>query len=94
MDYRLDIVELSECRWTGSGRNSARDGVEILYSGILEEGPHAHEVALILSPNTANDSSDNNSSEDEKDQFYFSLKNVIKGVPTHDVLVVMGDLNA
>ena len=33
-------------------------------------------------------------SEDEKDQFYISLKTVVEHVPTHDVLVVMGDLNA
>ena len=33
----------------------------------------------------------NDSSEDEKDQFYYSLKTVVKRVPTHDVLVVMGD---
>ena len=33
----------------------------------------------------------NDSSEDEKDQFYSSLKTVVEQVPTHDVLVVMGD---
>ena len=36
----------------------------------------------------------NDSSEDEKDQFSYSSKTVVEGVPTHDVLVVMGDLNA
>ena len=36
----------------------------------------------------------NDSSEDEKDQFYYSLKNVVEGVSTHGVLVVMGDLDA
>ena len=36
----------------------------------------------------------NDSSEDEKDQFYSSLKNVVEQVPTHVVLVVMSDLNA
>ena len=34
------------------------------------------------------------SSEDLKDQFYSSLKTVVEHVLTHDVLVVMGDLNA
>ena len=34
------------------------------------------------------------SSEYEKDQFYRSLKTVVEQVPTHDVLVVMGYLNA
>ena len=36
----------------------------------------------------------NDSSEDEKDQFYYSLKIAVEGVPTHDVLVVMSDLKA
>ena len=38
--------------------------------------------------------STNDTYEDEKDQFYYSLKTVVEGVPTHDVLVVMGDFNA
>ena len=36
----------------------------------------------------------NDSSEDEKDQLYSSPKTVVEQVPTHDVLVVMGDFNA
>ena len=36
----------------------------------------------------------NDSSVDEKHQFYSSLKPVVEQVPTNDVLVVMGDLNA
>ena len=36
----------------------------------------------------------NDSSKDEKNQFYSSLKTVVEQVPTHDVLVVMSDLNA
>ena len=36
----------------------------------------------------------NDSSEDENDQFFSSLKTVVEQVPTHDVLVLMGDLNA
>ena len=34
------------------------------------------------------------SSEDEKDRFHSSLKTVVEQVPTQDVLVVIGDLNA
>ena len=36
----------------------------------------------------------NDSSEDKKDQFYSSLKNMVEQVPTYYVLVLMGDLNA
>ena len=35
----------------------------------------------------------NDFSEDEKDQFYCILKTVVERVPTHNVLVVKGDLN-
>ena len=52
-DYRLDILGISECRWTGSGKIKIGDGVEILYSGMPEGGPHVHGVALMLSQNTA-----------------------------------------
>ena len=51
-DYRLDILGVNECHWTGSGRNRVGDGLEILYSGMSEGGLHVHGVALILSPNT------------------------------------------
>ena len=36
----------------------------------------------------------NDSFEDEKDQFYYSLKTVVEGFPIYYVLVIMGDLNA
>ena len=36
----------------------------------------------------------NDSSEDEKDQFYSNLKTAVEQVPTHDVLIVVGNLNA
>ena len=33
------------------------------------------------------------SSKDEKGHFYSRIKTVVEQIPTHDVLVVMGDLN-
>ena len=36
----------------------------------------------------------NDFSEDEKDESYISLKNVVEQDSTHDALIVMGDLNA
>ena len=51
-DYRLDMLVISECRRTGSGRIKIGDGVEILLSGMPEGGPHVHGVALMLSQNT------------------------------------------
>ncbi|KAK2174582.1 hypothetical protein NP493_793g01000 [Ridgeia piscesae] len=47
--YRLDILGVSECRWTGSGRQVSYDGSTILYSG--HEDTHIRGVALLQSPN-------------------------------------------
>ena len=35
-DFRLDILGISECRWTGSGNIKIGDRVEILYSEMPE----------------------------------------------------------
>ena len=45
--YRLDILGVSECRWTGSGRQVSHDGSTILYSG--HEDTHIRGVALVIS---------------------------------------------
>ena len=45
--YRLDILGVSECRWTGSGRQVTHDGSTILYSG--HEDTHIRGVALVIS---------------------------------------------
>ena len=50
MDYRLDILGESECRWMGSSRIKIGDVVEILYSGMPEGGTHVYGVALMLLP--------------------------------------------
>lgn len=45
--YRLDILGISECRWTGSGRQTTNDGSVILHPG--DEDKHIHGMALIVS---------------------------------------------
>ena len=42
----LDILGVSECRWTGAGRKKTSDGFTILFSG--KENAHANGVALII----------------------------------------------
>ncbi|KAJ8412732.1 hypothetical protein AAFF_G00116830 [Aldrovandia affinis] len=49
--YRLDILGISECRWTGSGRQTTSEGSVVLYSG--HEDKHMHGVALIVSKEKA-----------------------------------------
>lgn len=44
-DYNLDILGISEIRWTGQGRLSS-GGMTILYSG--DEEHHCHGIGIIL----------------------------------------------
>ena len=44
--YGLDILGISECRWTGSGRQVTNDGSVMLYSGHRDA--HIRGVALIV----------------------------------------------
>ena len=50
--YRLDILGVSECRWTGSGRQVSHDGSTILHSG--HEDIHIRGVAFVISKQKAN----------------------------------------
>lgn len=50
--YDLDILGISECRWTGSGRQRTTDGSVILYSG--NDTTHTNGVALIIAKKYVN----------------------------------------
>ncbi|XP_068712893.1 craniofacial development protein 2-like [Montipora foliosa] len=50
--YNLDILGVSECRWTGSGRQRSVDGSVILFSG--HENTHINGVALIIAKKSVN----------------------------------------
>ena len=45
--YKLDILGVSECRWTGTGKKTLNSGHTILYSGHNEN--HINGVAIIIS---------------------------------------------
>lgn len=119
--YDLDILGVSECRWTGAGRKKTRDGFTILFSG--KENAHANGVALILNRSTAKTLIEwepvsdriirarfhskyckltilqcyapTNEAEDEvKDDWYEQLQYEVSRVPQHDLLLIMGDINA
>ena len=49
--YHLDILALSEVRWTGSGEKQLEDRSTILYSGA--ESRHEQGVALIMTKETS-----------------------------------------
>ena len=119
--YHLDILGISECRWTGSGRLTTSDGSLILYSG--HEDTHSHGVAIILSREKAKTLIEwepiserilrarfdskyckltifqcyapiNDSDTDVKDNWYEQLQAAVSEVPQHDMLLLIGDLNA
>ncbi|KAL9953192.1 hypothetical protein ACROYT_G040569 [Oculina patagonica] len=119
--YRLDILGISECRWTGSGRRVNSDGAVIMYSG--HDSQHIRGVAIIVSKAKANTllewepPSDrliracfsskhcnltilqcyyptNDADEEDKDNWYEQLQQAVSKVPLHDMLLIMGDMNA
>ncbi len=119
--YQLDILGISECRWTGSGRQLTSDGSVILYSG--HKDTHKYGVALILSRETASTLMEwepinerllrarfnskyckltilqcyaptNEADMEEKEDWYDQLQSAISKVPQHDMLLVIGDMNA
>jgi len=48
--YRLEVLGVSEMRWTGQGQFSS-DGITVLYSGHSDQ--HIHEVKIFLSKGAA-----------------------------------------
>ena len=45
--YKLDILGISECRWTGAGRQRITSGQTVLYAG--DEKVHEGGVAIMMS---------------------------------------------
>ena len=51
VNYRLDLLGISECRWTGMGKLQTQTGQVIIYSG--KEDRHEYGVALVMSKEAA-----------------------------------------
>ena len=124
-NYQLDILGISECRWTGSGKmntkNDKGESYTIIYSG--QKNTHHRGVALIMNRESANTliewepinerlikarfnskyckltiiqcyAPTNDSEYDMKEEWYDQLQAAVSKVPQHDVLLIMGDMNA
>ena len=119
--YQLDILGISECRWTGAGKQVTSNGAVILFSGHPTK--HEHGVAIIVSKMKSKTLLEwepisdrlirarfnsthskltilqcylptNEAEDDDKDHWYEELQAAVRKVPVHDVLLVMGDMNA
>ena len=119
--YIMDILGVSKCRWTGSGRQMTHDGSTILYSG--HEDTHIRGVALVISKQKANTllewepisdrimkahfnskhckftiilcyAPTNESDTEDKENWYEQLQQAVAKVPQHDMLLIIGDMNA
>ena len=119
--YQLDILGISECRWTGTGKQVTSNGAVILFSGHPTK--HERGVAIIVSKMKSKTllewepisdrlirarfnskhskltilqcySPTDEAEDDDKDCWYEELQAAIRKVPAHDVLLVMGDMNA
>jgi hypothetical protein len=120
-NYQLDILGVSECRWTGSGKITTATGSTMLYSGHPDS--HTHGVALIISKHKANTllewepvserlirarfnskyckltiiqcyAPTNEATDEDKDEWYEQLQRLVSKVPQHDMLLIIGDMNA
>ena len=118
--YQLDILGISEMRWTGNGKITT-DGVTVLYSGHQQN--HIHGVGFLLRKEASksligwkpvNDrilitrfqsrhakvtviqayASAEDAEETVKDEFYNQLQETINEIPSYDIKLLMGDMNA
>ena len=120
--YNLELIGVSETRWTGSGNRQLATGHQIMYSGRTDDH-HSKGVAIITTKQVhkcllewkpVNEriikarynssfakltvivcyAPTEDSPEVEKDIFYDKLQELVDETPSHDVLLIMGDLNA
>jgi hypothetical protein len=120
--YNIDILGISEARWTGAGKRRLTTGHTLLYSGRSDD-QHLQGVALLMTKEVESSLIEWNpiserlltarfhsrftkltiitcyapteeAEEEDKDKFYDKLQEIASRVPRHDMLVVIGDLNA
>ena len=120
--YKIELLGVSETRWTGSGSRKLLSGHHILYSGRADDH-HSRGVGIITTREVHKSllewkpiseriikarynskfaklsvivcyAPTEDAEDEEKDTFYDELQAAVDETPTHDVLLIMGDLNA
>lgn len=99
--YQLDILGISECLWTGAGKQVISGGSVILYSGHTER--HENSIAIIVSKEKAKMGSSltilqcyaptNEAEYEARDRWYEELQTAVSKVPQHDMLLIIEDIN-
>ena len=121
-NYNLDILGVSEVRWTGTGKRRLASGHTIVFSG-RSDVQHSEGVALLLSRKTEKAllewkpfgsrllkarfhskyttlsvlvcyAPNEDANAEVKDAFYDQLQTAVESVHAHDMLLILGDLNA
>ncbi|KAK2702519.1 hypothetical protein QYM36_018871 [Artemia franciscana] len=121
IQYKIDILALSEVQWTGMGEKRIDKEHFIIYSGNDATRDQGVTLPLSNAPAQAMISwfpvssriitarflgshaklsivecyaPTNEASTEDKQNFYNELVGVLKDIPRHDVLCLLGDLNA
>ncbi|VDI40633.1 Hypothetical predicted protein [Mytilus galloprovincialis] len=112
-NYMINILSISESRWTGNGAVTTTSNNIIIYLG-REDNQHRDGQRKLIEWKPFNEriitarfngnytkstiiqcyAPTNDAEEDRKDTFYQQLQKAIDETPTHDFLLVIGDLNA
>lgn len=120
--YKIDILCVSECRWTDCGSVVTSSGETIIYSG-RKDNKHQQGVAIIMNKKAKRAliewspiderlisarfhskyakmtiiqcyAPTNDADDDIKTTFYEKLQSIVSKTPRHDILIVLGDMNA
>ena len=106
-EYGIEVLEISETRWKGTGSVTLQSGEKVVYveNDEVQQGGVAimmraalMEWTILLKVRKLTRvqacASTNDAMDKEKDEFYNQLQDTVSSCNRNDMIVVMGDLNA